>query len=209
MRHCHKLVLLTLLLLSTTAHAQSDKPERLVVEQYHFAFTFEKGSIVTYSEGSNGASGIRFPDGASTTESPDYRVLVYGKDGYLVSVAEARKSGIDPAEEQFLQATAYPTAEAWNEQFTKIMATHERTVSGQAIVKLGSGQTRSVPYFSWSRSIGDKTHYALMYVTIHNGAFIAVQVEGSRPFGEASISALTSKLELLDPPASPSAPATN
>lgn len=203
MRHCHKSALIILLLFSTAALAQSETAERLVVDQYHFAFTFEKSSVVTYSEGSNGASGIRFPENARTTDDPDYRVLVYGKDSYLVSLAEARESGIDPAEEQFLQASAYATSEAWNEQFTKIMATHERTVSGQATVRLGSGAIRSVPYFSWNRSIGSKTHYALMYVTIHSGAYIAVQVEGSKPFSDTSLGALTSKLELLDPPKSP------
>src|SRR5690606_3894487 len=79
--------ILLLFLLTASAFAQSDKPERLKVHTYHFAFTFEPGCVITYSEGSNGATGIRFPWGASTTDEPLYRVLVYGKDEYLVSLA--------------------------------------------------------------------------------------------------------------------------
>ncbi len=196
-----RLTLACLLAFCTVALAQSAKPERLVVSAYDFAFTFAKGSVVTYSEGSNGATGICFPEGAKTTDDPLYRVLVYGKDSYLVSLAEARDSGIEPPEEQFLQSTAFASPAAWDEQFTKIMATHDREVSGQATVKLSDGTRRSLPYFSWSRNIGSRTHYALMYVTIHEGAFIAVQVEGAKPFSEGSITALTSSLELIVPAA--------
>ena len=153
------------------------------------------------------ATGIRFPKGASTTDEPLYRVLVYGKDEYLVSLAEARDSGITPAEEQFLKSSAFATPAAWDAQFSKIMATHDREVSGQATIRLSDGSSRSVPYFAWSRSIGSKTHYAVMYVTIHRGAFIAVQVEGSKPFTEESVKALTSSLELTVAPPAP-APAS-
>lgn len=199
----YSLTILFLLLLTAAAFAQSDKPERLKVDTYHFAFTFEPGCVVTYSAGSNGATGIRFPKGASTTDEPLYRVLVYGKDEYLVSLAEARDSGITPPEEQFLKSSAFATPAAWDAQFTKIMATHDREVSGQATIKLSDGSSRSVPYFAWSRSIGSKTHYAVMYVTIHREAFIAVQVEGSKPFTDESVKALTSSLELTVAPPAP------
>ena len=199
---------LIMLLMCSPAIAQSDKPERLAVEAYHFAYTFDTGSVVTYSQGSNGATGICFPKGGKTTDEPLYRVLVYGKDSYLVSLAEARDSGIDPPQEQFLQAAAFPTDIDWNDQFTKIMSTHERSISGQASIRLPGGKTRIVPYFAWDRTIGGRTHYALMYVTIHNGAFIAVQVEGSKPFSEAALKSLTTGLELTEPPAAPASAAS-
>ena len=198
---------LVLLLLTASAFAQSDKPERLEVASYDFAFTFEAGCVITYSAGSNGATAIRFPLGGKTTDDPLYRVLVYGKDEYLVSLAEARDSGITPPEEQFLSVSDFAGPAAWDERFTRIMATHDREVSGQATIRLSDNTTRSVPYFSWSRNIGSRTHYALMYVTVHEGAFIAVQVEGSVPFADESVSSLTSSLELILPPP-PAAPAS-
>ncbi|MEZ5338179.1 MAG: hypothetical protein R3F46_07910 [bacterium] len=197
---------LCLLLFTAFAFAQSEKTERVNVSAFHFSFSFEPGCVITYSEGSNGAQAIRFPKGGKTTDDPLYRVLVYGKEQYLVSLAEARDSGITPPEEQFLNTAAYPTPAAWDAQFTKIMATHGREPSGQAIVKLSDGTQRSLPYFAWSRSVGSKTHYAVMYVTIHRGAFVAVQVEGSQPFTDDSIKALTTSLELTVAPPAPAAP---
>lgn len=193
------ILLLLLLLFPASAYAQSEKPERLVVDSYSYAFTFDRGSVVTYAEGSNGATGICFPEGAATTEDPLYRVLVYGMDDYLVSLAEARDSGIDPPKEQFLKVSDFGSPAAWDAQFTKIMATHGREPSGSATVMLSDGSRRSVPYFSWSRTIGSRTHYALMYVTTHRDAFIAVQVEGARPFSEDSLASLTDALELILP----------
>ena len=193
-------ILTASLFMSVIAFAQSEKAERLVVDKFEFAYTFQAGSIITFREGSNGAEGIRFPEGASTSSDPDYRVLAFGQNQYLISLKEARDAGILPAEEQFLNASNFEDAAAWDTQFADIMAVHGRSQSGTAEVKIGN-QTRLVPYYSWSVSVAGRKRYALMYVTPHRGRFIAVQVEGSKDFDDIALEAITTGLELIEPAA--------
>ena len=70
---------------------------------------------------------------------------------------------------------------------------------GEASIKVAGGSSIKVPYFMWSKTVGATTHHALNYVVIHGERFVIVQVEASRPYTDAQIKWLTTKLELYEP----------
>jgi hypothetical protein len=181
--------------------AQVEEATRVDNARYHFAFTVEANTLVTYPENGDGFSGVHNPSGAVKGSQPDYGILVYGTQGHLVSKKEAEALGLTPPDEQVLMPDDVKT----NERLQEIVKTCNKLAklepAGTATVKLPDGTKLSVPYYKWSKTAGAKTHYALAYKVLHGDGFINVQVEGSKPFSKAMEQWLTTKLELLAIPA--------
>ena len=135
--------------------------------------------------------------------SPDYGLLVFGS--YLVTFTreDALAAGVSvPAGEDdtiLLSAEDVGTNARLGEILTSAMGRHERKPGGSATIQGADGKPLTVPYFTWQTTVGGKTHYALMYVVLHEGAFIQVQVEGTRSFSNKQIEWFTTKLELAPP----------
>lgn len=185
-----------------TAGAQTDKPTRAVNDRYHFAFTFEANSLVTYPENGDGFSCVHNPQGGGKNTKPDYGLLVFGSPYYNFTADEAKAAKLgDKA--MTLAVADVRTTSRLSEILRTAMETHGYKVGGEAVIKVEDGPSVRLPYFSWSEKVRDKTHYALMYVTIHGDAFITVQVEASQPLSPQQVSWFSTKLELLKLPPPP------
>ena len=189
-----------LALMAVAAYAQVTEDTRVENARYLFAFTVQANTLVQYPENGDGFSGIHNPSGAVKGTQPDYGILVYGNMGHLVSKKEAEALGLEPAEEQVLM----PDDVVTNDRLQEIIRVSNDLAglepAGNAAVKLPGGGTLSVPYYTWSKTVGVKTHYALAYQVLYDGGFINVQAEGSKPFSKANLQWLTTKLELLPVP---------
>jgi hypothetical protein len=196
---------LGVLLLPALAPAQTDQPTRVENARYSVAFTVEANCFVTYPENGDGFSAIHNSQGGGKGTQADYGLLVYGSPMYTLTADEAKAAKLSPPEETTLAVDDVKTSTRWNELFKAAMSAHGWSPAGEAAVKVEGGPSQKAPYFTWSRTVGPKTHYALMYVLIHGDAFITVQAESSRPFSKAQEAWFTSKLELLQiPPETPS-----
>jgi hypothetical protein len=193
-----------------SALAQTDAPTRVENPRYGFAFTVEANSLVTYPENGDGFSCIHNPQGGGKGTQADYGLLVFGSPMYMVTADEAKAAKLDPPTEHTLTVDDVKTNTRWDEIFTAAMSSHGWKPAGDASVKVVDGATLKTPYFIWNTMKGAKTHYALMYVLIHEDAFVTVQVESSRPLSKAQVEWFTNKLELLKsaPPAPTPAPAS-
>jgi hypothetical protein len=185
-----------------TAGAQTDKPTRAVNDRYHFAFTFEANSLVTYPENGDGFSCVHNPQGGGKNTKPDYGLLVFGSPYYNFTADEAKAAKLGD-KEMTLAVEDVHTTSRLSEILRTAMETHGYKVGGDAVIKVEDGPSVRLPYFSWSEKVRDKTHYALMYVTIHGDAFITLQVEASQPLSPQQVSWFTTKLELLKLPPPP------
>jgi hypothetical protein len=202
MRRVLLTLLLLLLTLSLAARADNDKPLRVANERYYFAFTVEPGTKVTYEKDGVGFSSTHVPPGA---EKADYGLLVYGSPAMHLDAEDAAAAKL-PAEETMLQASSFTDAAKWATAFKAIMVSRGNKVGGDATVKTAGGSVK-VPYATWQQSFAGKTRHALMYVALHGDSFVYVQVESSSAFNKAQLDWLTTKLELLKPPAPKAAPA--
>lgn len=202
MRIASSVILIAMLVLTAlAAYAQVTQATRVENERYLFAFTVEANSLVTYPENGDGFSVIHNPAGAVKGTQPDYGLLVYGNMGHLVNKKEAEALGLDPAEEQVLMPDDVVTNDRLQEIIRVTNELAGNKPAGNATVKLPDGKTINVPYYTWSKTVGAKTHYALAYQVLHDGGFINVQAEGSKPFSKSVETWLTTKLELLPVPA--------
>ncbi len=194
------IVCAVLALSALAAYAQVEEATRVANARYCFAFTVEANSLVEYPENGDGFKAVHNPAGAVKGTQPDYGLLVYGTMGHLVSKKEAEALKLDPPDEQVLMAEDVGT----NDRLQEIMQVTNGLAglksAGNATVKTPDGKTLSVPYYTWSKTIGAKTHYALAYQVLHGGGFINVQAEGSKPFSKAVEQWLTTKLELTKLP---------
>jgi hypothetical protein len=202
MRNYLALVLgLIVVFTALAALAQVSEATKVENARYSFSFTVEANSLVTYPENGDGFSAIHNPAGAVKGTQPDYGILVYGTMGHLVNKKEAEALKLTPAEEQVLMPDDVGTNERLQEIVRVSNSLAKLEPAGTATVKLPDGKTLSAPYYTWKKTVGATTHYALAYVVLHDSGFINVQVEGSKPFSKQLEQWLTTKLELLPVPA--------
>ncbi|MCC7476883.1 hypothetical protein IT575_00365 [bacterium] len=178
--------------------AATDKATRIVNDKYHFAFTVEANSEISYQDGGVGLLAKHVPEGADATDPADYGLLVYGSPRMRLTPAEAEAAGF-PREEKHLTAADLGSQQRLDEVFEASMAQKKHSPSGKASVKLaGSAKSISVPYYKWSQKVGAQTAYALMYIALHQDGLIYVQAESRKPFTAAQEKWFTTRLELLD-----------
>jgi hypothetical protein len=196
------MVVLAALLLATVASADTAKPERVINERYSFGFTVEPASLVTFEKGGVGFSAThKLLEG-----TPDYGLLVFGSPYQRLSAADAKAAKLATAEEQVLAAKDAGGYAAWGKTFAAVCDSRGRKKAGEASIRLPDGATLKTPYYTWSQTVLGKTHYAMTYVVVHADAFVSVQAESSRPFTDAQLKWLSSKLELLEPVATVNKP---
>jgi len=190
---------LGLLALLASAYAQTEAPVTVKNDKYSFEFTVEKDSIVTYREGGTGFTCVHNSGGAVTGSEPDYGLVVHGQLMLGLTAAEAKAAGLgDEATE--LSRAQVGSQENLNKLVTTEMSAHERKPAGTATFTKDDGKTAQAPYFVWERTVNSTTHYALMYVVLHETGFILVQVESSEPLSGDRLAWVTSKLKLNKSP---------
>ena len=197
------LLLVTLLSLAavTAARAQVEEPTEVVNDDYHFSFVVEAGTLVTYEEGGVGFDGIHNPSGGGKGTQPDYGLHVFAGAHYYFNAEMARAAKLDPPEETLLTVADATNNTRFNELMKAAMSVYDREPAGEAVIQVEEGSSIKVPYFTWSRTVGARTAYALMYSVIHGDHFITVQAEGSRPFSGRQLDWLTTNLNLQMVPA--------
>ena len=189
-------------LASQTAAAQTESPVDVDNELYAFSFTVEQDSIITYREGGTGFTCVHNSSGGVKGSEPDYGLVVFGRESWGLSAEEARGLGLgDGSKTVLLSLADVDSQSALDKLITAQMAVHERKPAGQARITQADSSTVEVPYFTWQRTVGVTTHHALMYVARHETGFILVQVESSSPLSAARLAWMTSKLTLSEPPA--------
>ncbi|HES58298.1 MAG TPA: hypothetical protein ENO21_02600 [Firmicutes bacterium] len=179
------------------ASAQTEAPLVVENELYAFEFTVEQDSVVTYREGGTGFTCVHNSAGGAAGYEPDYGLVVFGRDTYGLSAAEARATGLGQQEVQF-GLDDVDSQQALDKLITAQMKVHERGPAGYARVTDPGGGVFDVPYFTWQRTVGPVTHHALMYVTRHATGFILVQVESTSPLTGDRLAWLTGKLVLRE-----------
>jgi len=185
---------------AAAAFAQVAEPTRVVNDVYHFAYTVDANSLVTYEEGGNGFSCIHNPAGGGKGTTPDYGMQVFAGPVMKLTAEEAKLAKLEPPVATVLAGADVGDNTRMGEIMKGAMAAHERQPAGEATVKVEGGSGVKAPYFTWSKTAAGKTHYALMYVVVHGDYFINVQVEASRPLTKAQEQWFTTKLELLKLP---------
>ena len=187
-----------LLLLALPVQAATDKPTRILNDKYHFAFTVEAGSEISYQDGGVGLMAKHVPPGADEGDPADYGLLVYGSPRMRLTPAEAEEAGFK-REEMLLAPKDIASQVKLDAIFGAGMAEKQHQVAGQASVKLGdTRKSLKVPYYTWSQTVGGQTAYALMYLVMHKDGFIYVQAESKQPFSTAQEKWFTTRLELLE-----------
>jgi hypothetical protein len=195
------LVVAAILMLTLPARAQVDKPTEVTIDSYSFAFTVEADSLVMYEIDGPGFDAIHNPAGGGKGTKPDYKLTVVGDWIAVFSPeqADAAKLEHEPEEGLVLYADDVGNNTRLNEIMKGAMAAAEREPAGEAVVTVENGPSIKVPYFTWSKTVGTRTNYALMYTVLHGDAFIAVKVVANRPLTKAQIGWFTTKLTLLPP----------
>jgi hypothetical protein len=188
------------------ARAQTAQPQRIVNDAHHFAFTAEAGSIITYKDGGNGFTCFHQPQAGVKGDS-EYGLLVFASPDYGMSEDGAKAAGL--SDKSQANAGSITTQARLDELVAADMKALKRRKGGEASVAVEDGKPQRVPFYLWQRSVGAKTHYALMYVVLQGGEFIAVQAENDVPFSPAQLDWLTGKLELLKLPATTAAPSSS
>ncbi len=197
-KYLRGLLITCTLLLALPALAATTKPTRIVNDKYHFAFTVEANSEISYQEGGVGLSARHVPEGAAETDPADYGLLVYGSPRMRLTPAEAEAAGFK-REETHLVPADIPGQARLDEIFEASMGQKQHKPVGKASVKLGdTRKTLNVPYYKWSQKVGSQTAYALMYLVLHKDGFIYVQAESRQPFSSAQEKWFTTRLELTD-----------
>jgi len=200
------LVLALVMLIALPARAQVDKPTEVVIDTFSFAFTVEADSLVMYEIDGPGFEAIHNPAGGGKGTKPDYKLTVVGDwvAVFTPEQAEAAKLEHEAEESLVLYAEDVGNNTRLNEIMKGAMAASQREPEGEAVVTVENGPSIKVPYFIWSKTVGTRTNYGLMYTVLHGDAFIAVKVVANRPFTKSQISWFTAKLKLLEiPPAPP------
>jgi len=195
------LAVLIVLMSAVAAYAQVEEPTEVVNDSYHFSFTVEEGTLVTYEEGGIGFDAVHNPQGGGKGTQPDYGMRVYAGVHYYFTTDMAVAAKLDPPEETFLSTTDVVNNTRFSELMKAAMSVYDRKPAGDAVVQVEEGASIKVPYFTWSRTVGVKTAYAMMYSVVHGDHFITVQVEGSRPFSNRQVEWFTTKLALQKIPA--------
>jgi hypothetical protein len=171
------------------AWAATTEPERIVNDAYHFAFICEANSLITFKKGVNGFTCFH----QAQESSPAYALLVYGSGDLDVSTEAVKTAG--------LKGKAGNIAITTQQDLDKVELAEMRvagyTNAGTADVTVPGGTKLAVPYATWSKRAGAKTHYALAYVVLHEHKFLNVQVESEQPLTSAQLDWLTTELELL------------
>jgi len=191
----------TILMVALPARAQVDKPTEVKIDSFSFAFTVEADSLVMYEIDGPGFDAIHNPAGGGKGTKPDYKLTVVG-DWIAVFTAEqadAAKLEHEPEEGLVLYAEDVGNNTRLNEIMKGAMAAAEREPEGEAVVTVENGPSIKVPYFIWSKTVGTRTNYGLMYTVLHGDAFIAVKVVANRPFTKSQIEWFTTKLKLVAP----------
>jgi hypothetical protein len=191
---------LALAILATPALAQVTEPTGVVNGRFSFTFIVEPGCLVTYPENGDGFSAIHNPEGGGKGTQADYGLIVYGGFFYRFTEEMAAAAKLDPPEETMLSVEDISNNTRFNELMKAAMSVFERESAGDAVVQVENGSSIKVPYFTWSRTVGTKTHYGLMYSVIHGDAFVTVQAESNRPFTKPQLTWFTTQLELNEIP---------
>lgn len=199
-----KIALITIvaaLAAATAVYAQVEKPTRVEIDTFHFAFTVEANSLVMYERDGPGFEAVHNPAGGGKGTKPDYKLTVIGDTVAVFTPEQAEAAKLEHGEgELILHAGDVGNNTRLNEIMKGAMSAAERQPEGEAVVIVEGGPSIKVPYFVWSKTAGTRTNYGLMYTVLHGDAFIAVQVVSNRPFTNSQISWFTSKLELLPIP---------
>jgi hypothetical protein len=195
------LTMLAILAVATAAYAQVDKPTKVEIDTFHFAFTVEANSLVMYERDGPGFEAVHNPEGGGKGTKPDYKLTVIGDWVAVFTAEQAEAAKLEHEEDGLvLYAEDVGNNTRLNEIMKGAMSAAEREPEGEAVVTVTSGPSIKVPYFVWSKTVGTRTNYGLMYTVLHGDAFIAVQVVANRPFTKSQISWFTTKLELLPIP---------
>jgi hypothetical protein len=194
------LVFLVCAALLMVAWAATTEPERIVNDKYHFAFTCEASSIISYQKGGSGFTCFHQPQG---DDAAKYALLVFGSGNLDVSTKAVEEAGLVGESGN----VGINNQVDLDRAMVAEMKVAGHTNGGMAKIQLANGETLEVPFATWSRRSSGKTHYALNYVVLHEHKFVNVQVESEQPLSKAQVEWLTTKLELLLPELSIPTPA--
>jgi len=186
------------------ARAQVDKPTEVEIDSFGFTFTVEANSLVMYEVDGPGFDAIHNPEGGGKGTKPDYNLTVVGDWVAVFTAEQAEAAKLEHDETGLvLSGAEVGNNTRLNEIMKGAMSAAEREPQGDAVVAVKDGPSIKVPYFTWSRTVGTRTNYALMYTVLHGEAFIAVKVVANRPFTKQQIEWFTTKLELREVPQPP------
>lgn len=198
------LTLAAVLLAALPARAQVDKPTEVEIDSFGFAFTVEANSLVMYEVDGPGFEAIHNPAGGGKGTKPDYKLTVVGDWVAIFTAEQADAAKLEhDGEGLVLSGAEVGNNTRLNEIMKGAMMAAEREPQGEAVVTVMNGPSIKVPYFTWSKTVGTRTNYALMYTVLHGEAFIAVKVVSNRPFTKQQVEWFTTKLELREVPQPP------